>query len=141
MQKMERCKGDWEHQGREGYNLNKMGRAGLLVEKTPRPSPEGGEGLAMWVGGEGCFMRRKQPVQGPWGRSMPGVYEEQQGNWYIWMEVSQGETGRRGCLRWGEPAGHFKHLAFTLNDRGDFGRFEEGSDVLLHLKLIGLSLC
>ena len=24
------CKGDWECQGGEGYNLNKIGRAGLI---------------------------------------------------------------------------------------------------------------
>jgi len=39
-------KGDWKYQGGEGYNLNKMGRAGLLEKKVLRPNPEGGEGVS-----------------------------------------------------------------------------------------------
>ena len=45
----------------------------------------------MWIGGEGCFISREQPVPRPWGRSIPGVYEEQQDNWYIWTEERQRE--------------------------------------------------
>ena len=55
--------------------------------------------LAMWIGGEGCFISREQPVPRPWGRSIPGVYEEQQDNWYIWTEERQREIGSRECLR------------------------------------------
>ena len=54
---------------------------------------------AMWIGGEWCFISRGQPVQRPWGRSIPAVHEEQQDNWYVWTEESQREIGRRECLR------------------------------------------
>ena len=40
--------------------------------------------------------QRKQPVQRPWGRTMPGVLEEQREGLCVWSRVSEGERGRRG---------------------------------------------
>ena len=45
---------------------------------------------------EKAFRSEEQPVQRPWGRTRPGVLEEQRGDSCVWSRVSKGERGRRG---------------------------------------------
>ena len=66
--------------------------SGIWAEVTARP--EGGEGGA--VG---------ELVQRSWGRTMPGVLEEQRGGPCGWSRASEGERGRRGGQE-GDRAGH-----------------------------------
>ena len=44
-------------------------------------------------------------MQRPWGRTVPGVLQEQQRNPGGWSRVSKGERGRRGG-QGGDRAGH-----------------------------------
>lgn len=46
----------------------------------------------MGIPGGECLRQREQRVQRPGGRSMLGVFEEQQGSECGWSKVSEGKT-------------------------------------------------
>ena len=64
--------------------------------------------------GEECSRQREPHMQRPWGRTVPGMLEQQRGGLCGWSRVSEGERGRRGgqggdragrggpCGLWGE---------------------------------------
>lgn len=44
---------------------------------------------------------RDQPVQRPWGANVPGMFEEQQGDWGNWSGEVGGEHGENSIPRVG----------------------------------------
>lgn len=77
-------------------------------------------------------MQRAQPVQGSWGRSRPGVLEEQRGGLYGWSRVGEGERGRTGRTGRGRgrcvgPRGARRGLGLLLPRGRSPGEWEGGS--------------
>lgn len=87
-----------------------------------KETPEAVRELAMWICGQEYSMKREQPLQRPWGQSMLGVHEEQQGSRYVCSGVSQSERYRRVD----GPGGHCKDLAFTWSDLSRLWRVRGG---------------
>lgn len=51
----------------------------------------------MGVSGEECYRQKGKPMQRPWGRTLPGDSEQQQGpsvGGPVWLEWSRGKRGR-----------------------------------------------
>lgn len=70
--------------------------------------------------------QRKQLVQRHWGRTMPGVLEEQPGGLCGWRGVSEEERGR-GCEEEGDGgqimSTEVVRLDFVLRVMESYGRF------------------
>ena len=89
---------------------------------TSEQTPEGGEGGSHWGASEQQYSRpRAQPVQRPWGRTVPSVLEEQQRGPCGCSTVSEGERGRRGG-QGGDGAGR----AGPCGLRGGLGLLPQG---------------
>ena len=65
--------------------------------------------------------QRAQPMQRPWGRTVPGMLEEQRGGPCVWSRVSEGERGRRG----GQGGDWARHTG-PCGQRGGLGLLPHG---------------
>lgn len=101
LQRIERAVEDMSQgQGRQkglGERLPRTGDQWRPLEVTSELRPEGSEVVTHMQAdpGKETFRQRAGHVQRPWGRTMPGMLEEQGGGQCVWSRVREGERGRR----------------------------------------------